>query len=191
MSIRPPKGRRFEDIKKGMKSPFLGDGGTAAAKAMRRGPGSIEAQFKAQAEFPRRGGRVPWKRTKAFGNRRPPAKTLQRTGALMRAWTDQGPGALTIKGRRKIAVGVDSARFPQAVVFQRQRDTLIRAKTIGAQGRYAMHWYLGMHLGVWISQRRLRAGLRIVPRRVSVNPDMMENVGNAVAKHLAGGAIPI
>jgi hypothetical protein len=156
---------------------------------MRLGKGSLAAQFAAQAEFKFRGGRVPWKRTERFGNRPPPPKTLQRTGALKRAWTGRGSGSITIKSPNKVTIGVNTTLFPQAPVFQRLGLTIVRpdsSKPV-TRGRTAMGWTLGLRFGAWISEARLKRGLAIEGRRLSVNPVMMSRAKKSLLGWIVTG----
>lgn len=192
LSIRLPRSqvRRFDEIRSRLERPLAGGGGAAVAAVMRKGRGSVDAQFKAEAEFLFGGGRASWKRTKRFGNRPAPRKTLQRTGALKRAWTGEGAGSLTITRSHRVRIGVDTARFPQAAVFQRLSSTLVRPRQMGKGGRTKMHWFLGLTYGVWISDSRLRQGLEIRPRRVSINPQMMHRASSALEAWIIRGKRP-
>ena len=191
IQLRPGRGRRFDEIRTRLQRPLAGRGGTIVAQVMRKGEGSVAAQFKAETELLFRGGRSPWKRTQPFGRRAAPAKTLQRTGALRRAWTGDGPGSLTMTRANRVTIGVDTARFPQAAMFQRLGLTLVRPKQAGPRGRSAMGWFLGMRYGVWISEARLKRGLAIEGRRVSINPAMMKRVKVSLLDWIVTGTASI
>ena len=86
-----------------------------------------------------------------------------------------------------VAVGVNSHVFPHAAVFQSDLPTVVRAHKRGARGRLAMHWYLGMQFGAWISEERLLAGLTIQPRRVSLNEGIMGRATDIVLDYISEG----
>jgi hypothetical protein len=193
LKIRLPRSqvRRFEEIRARLERPLAGGGGAAVAAVMRKGRGSVDAQFRAEAEFRFGGGRAPWKRTERFGSRPAPRKTLQRTGALKRAWTGEGAGSITRTRSHRVTIGVEKARFPQAPVFQRHGSTFIRADKMGKGGRSKMHWYLGLTYGVWIPDSKLRTtGVELVGRPVSINPQMLHRASSALEAWIIRGKRP-
>lgn len=182
------KGKIFDDIRKRLKSPLTGGGGLLVAQAMRRGPGSVDDQFRQQSTFPRGGGRIRWKKTKPFGNRPAPAMTLVRSGGLWAAWTGRGAGSVMRRSARRVVIGVDSRRFPQAGRLNAFQAVYSKARKTGAQGKSAMHWLLGMKYGVWISDKKLRTkGLKVMPRRVSVNPIMLKRATLRLTQYMVDG----
>ena len=187
--LSPGKGDRFKDMKKRLKRPLAGGGAALIARAIRFGDGSIEEQFRTTTYITRRGARIPWKPTKAFGRCPAPKRTLHRTGALERAWLGQDSGSITRHSGNVLVLGVSTAKFPQAGVFQKVSGSLIRPKpgNIGARGRYKMGWALGMKCGVWISNRRLEMGLRIDPRRVGLSPRAMQRANAALRDFIISG----
>jgi hypothetical protein len=185
--LSPGRGKRFEAIKKRLKKPYQGGGATMVANAIRFGEGSIQEQFKTTTYYTRRGARVPWKPTKPFGNRPAPKRTLHRTGALERAWLGRDAASITRWSGNRLLLGVSTARFPHAGVFQKVSATLIRPKKMGKRGRYAMGWKLGLTYGVWISNRRLEMGLRIDPRRVGVSPRAVQRANASLRDFIITG----
>jgi len=183
----PRESKRFQDMKKRMKQPFAGGGGTLVARAMRYGDDSIEEQFRTTTYMTRRGARVPWKPTQPFGRCKPPKRTLHRSGALERAWLGHDPGSITRWSGNRLQIGVSTARFPQAGVFQKVSMTLIRPKKMGKRGRYAMAWALGMRCGVWLSNRRLEMGLQVQPRRLGLPPAMIRRANSTLLHFIING----
>lgn len=177
----------FEKVKKRMNRPFASGGYLVAAHVMRNGSGSVSEQFRTTTYHTRGGARVSWKKTKAFGRLPAPKRTLHRTGSLEAAWTARGSGSFTAHTGTKVVIGVDSRRFPQADRLQSISATLTRPRKKGAQGRSRMHWFLGMRFGVWISDRRLNMGLRVDPRRLGINPEMMKRVSVAMREFIRTG----
>lgn len=109
--------------------------GLKMAEAMRYGKGGVAEQFARQGAITRRGFQrwKPAKRVLRHGG-----YTLIDTGRYSAAWLNKGPGARTIVDQTgtapgatrgpSVSIGVDSIRFPQARVFQRDRPTKIRAR---------------------------------------------------------------
>lgn len=90
-----------------------------ATAIMRRGPGSVQAQFDAQSTFTKTGGSRKWKpsqRVLRFGGR-----TLDDTGAYKSAWTGRGSGGTTNHRGQNFSIGVSPSAFPQVGVFQGNR----------------------------------------------------------------------
>lgn len=191
ISVRASKVPRFEGIKKRMAAGMTGAGGQAVAFVMRQGEGSVENQFRRTVYLNKRGGRQPWKKTQPFGRQPAPPRTLHRTGKLEAAWTGRGRGSITVLQRRSVKIGVDTRLFPQASRFQSIGATLTRPDPSRAliRGRSPMAWFLGMQLGVWISERRLQMGLRVQPRRVGVNPVMLRRAGAVFRDYVIQGDV--
>lgn len=146
---------------------------------MRHGPGSTSAQAMAQAEFTRSGGVNPWPRTKPFGTRKMPLRTLLATGRYRTALSQRVSGVVEIRAPHVVGFRLDRFAFPQWPVFQAHSPTVIRAKSSHRTktGKLAMQMFLGLTFGVWISERNLlNRGLTIQPRRVSENPVMWKRV---------------
>lgn len=166
----------------------LSPAGEFVHQTMRFGPGSISDQFAREAEAGTGGGYVAWPKTKPFGNRAAPAKTLQRSGALLSAWKGQGPGAISASTVNSFMVGVDSAIMPAAGVQQAAAPTIIRPRKRAKNGGSAMRYFLGLTFGVWISEARLQAGLSIPPRRVAAGTEMQARVADILKRWLIGEA---
>jgi hypothetical protein len=155
-------------------TPYLEVGG---ALRVRFGAASVDEQFETQTEMSRSGGRVIWPRTKDFGRRPAPRRTLQDRGALREAWLGIGPGAVVDAGPTHVDVGVDAGVLPYAAVFQRDAPTVQKVTP-------KQRIFLGMGFGVW-----LKAGARITnqPRRVGANPTMARRVGEGAAFYIVHG----
>lgn len=182
-------GKRLEAMAAALRRPFAGERGAAALALARKGPegtGSVITQFNAKATLDETGASIPWPATQPFGNLGPGAQTLVRTGAYREAWTG-GSGAQADIGDRVISFGVDAAELPQVRTFQtrtipekREIPGVVifpRKRSKTRPGDWAMRFYLGLALGVWMSVRRLEEGLFVPARRLSANPAMR----NAVA----------
>jgi hypothetical protein len=180
--------KRFDDIQRRLRRPMANGGATIVAHIMRHGGGSVSRQFQTTTYINRTGARIPWKRTKKFGRRPPPPRTLHRTGALERAWTGTGAGSFTRHTNTRVVIGVDRSKFPHASVFQTILPTIVRPKPpLGARGRHRMGWFLGMRFGVWLSNARLEQGLKIFPRRLGVNPEMTKRARVGLREFLITG----
>lgn len=156
----------------------------AVFQAMYFAPGGgTQVQFTSETEISKRGAN-PWPKSHPFGNRKMGSRTLRNTGAYQNAWTGKAGAIKTVEpkpGGATFSVGVSAAQFPQARVFQKRTNTIVRPKKMGKGGRSSMGWFLGMNFGVWLSEARLKKGLVIKPRRVSMN----NQVGEAVKKILS------
>lgn len=173
---RAPK--RFAEIRARMQAPLPGAVTEQLATGMRRGgAGSVEDQYRRQAEMSQDAS-FPWKRTRAFGSRRAPSRTLHDTGALEAAWTGRGAGSVTRHLPHGVEIGVDSRLFPQAIVFQRRRVTVI---PVTAKSRM----YLGLTFGVWL--RKSTRQLHVEPRRVGVNRGMTRRGRSTVGRYFLHG----
>ncbi len=159
-----------------------------ANRAMRQGGGSVAEQRRRQETQTASGARIPWERSKPFGDQPAPARTLHRSGSLDAQWAGIGPGAITRATSTKIEIGVSG----YGALFQRQAAWLVKAKRLArGSNRLAMQLYLGMVRGAWISEAKLRQGLRNVPRRVSVSRRMLVRIGNALIRYLPTGRLKI
>lgn len=178
--------KRFDEIKARMKDPMR-SAGPAVVKVMRVGPGSTSDQFRRQTHLTGAVA-IPWKRTRAFGSRAKPAKTLNVTGTLAEAWAGRNGYSYSEVDSRRVSVGVlPSLRY--AGIFQARQDTIVRARKRTSKGKLAMRMFLGMEYGVWIPERTLLRGLRIVPRRVGIGTQLEKRARAVVKKYLLTGAV--
>lgn len=135
------------------KEPMLGQRGVRFVALARNGAGGIREQFADERGQTSRGSE-PWKRTKAFGSRPAPRKTLQASGAYRSAWLG-GPGSITKISARSFTIGVDSTMFPQVTAFQSPQG-----RRIGVTQR--MRAFVGYAFGVWM---RKATRTILIPRR--------------------------
>lgn len=170
-AIFSPIRRRLEDVQ-----PI----GKLLQETMRRGEGSVSAQFQTSTELTRGGGSRPWPPTRQFGNVPPGPRTLVRTGAYRQGWLG-GHGSKQVSFRNGVAIGVDRRVFPQVNVFQGDRIAVARARKRTAKGRLAMQLRLGLIYGVFAKEVRIR------PRNVSINPRMLNAMGVKVLAWAARG----
>lgn len=139
-----------------------------------RGRRSIRAVRKVAArEFARGGGFSPggsfnaWKRTKPFGNRPVPPVPLGGTsGPLARAWAG-GPGGFSFVRGKRIVLGVTliyAAMHRGGVNTPSGRITVVRAKRFTSSGQSLMRLKFISSFGVFVSEAKARAGMRIPGR---------------------------
>jgi len=64
------------------------------------------------------GGEQFWEPTKAFGSRPAPARTMQRSGALLRALLGRHPGSIEVITENSAEFGVKGSAFPYATVHR-------------------------------------------------------------------------
>lgn len=178
--LQPGRGpRRTAQINERMLAPLPQSIGAALAEAIQRGRNcaSVEEQFRRQTEIGR-GVTLPWKRTRPFGTRPAPARTLHATGALEAAWTGRGAGSVVHFTGRSVSVGVDRVQFPQVTVFQRRSPTLIRVTP-------KMRMFLGMEFGVWL--RSATTSITVDPRRVAINGQILDRARRIVTSYFLRG----
>lgn len=170
--------------------PFYGDRGRRALGVIRfTAKDSVAAQF-AQERHVDGTTVTPWPKTKAFGNRPAPAKTLQRTGAYRRAFLGQSSQGYQKITEKAIEFGPDPAQVPHVKVFQKRgRGTRVKADptrrvegTGPLAGRLKMVAKLGMEFGVWVSERKALKGWIIKPRRVGFSQGMHDAIFQFVAR---------
>lgn len=169
--LQEGRSERSLRIRERMEQPLPRHVTEALAGVMRRGPGSVADQFDRQTEMGARAS-IRWRRTRAFGNRPAPSRTLHRTGALRSAWTG-GAGARTDYRPNGVSIGVDRVRFPQAAVFQRSGITPI---PVTRKMRFALG--LNPEIGVWLRASTRR--LLVQGRPVSVNGVMLDRARKVV-----------
>lgn len=149
--------------------PFADDRFDEAVRILRFGPRGFEQQFEDSTEYRDRTS-TPWAPTKPFGNRPAPAKTMVGTGAYRSGWLGRGPGGYVNRKDNQITVGVQKTIFPQVLIHQSTKPyTIVKPKKRTASGDWAMCWKLGLTFGVWLSNKRLERGLKIVRRKLSVS----------------------
>lgn len=141
---------------------------------------SVRAEFRSESFFRKKGGRQPWKKTQAFGRRRSPSKTLQRSGDLKGAWLGTRPGGIFRVHARSVEVGVDGNEIEYLARVRGgttqdldTRDYLVKPRKLansrsnrqltGAQ-RYAMFWAVLRQHGVALTERTLERGMAVTPR---------------------------
>lgn len=175
---------RFDEIQRRIRSPFVNGAGPAVVRIMRQGPGSVGDQFERQATMD--GARtLSWVRTKPFGIRQPGPRTLYRRGQLLSAWTGRSGHSTARVLPKRVVIGVSG--LIHAVVFQRRRDTVVRARRVDRRGRFVMQTFLGLVYGVWASARRLARGFRIPPRRVAISEQMQTRARAATKRYILTG----
>lgn len=188
LTIEPSRERIFEDLSERAEDvrPAL----MAAIKAWR----SVgREEFDREAWNSASGGFRPWIPTKPFGNTPPPPKTLQRTGALLRAYLGMGPGAIEQVGRDEARFGVSGAVLPYAVVHRGGgvgRLLLAGAETVERiPVTDRMRRFLAAAKGVYL---RKETRFIEIPRRshFTLNPEVRTRIAAIFAAHHSGREIP-
>lgn len=175
--------------------------GQEAARILRFGARGVKAQFADQTEY-RGKASMPWKKGHDFGIRKAPAKTMHGTGAYRAAWLG-GANSFVIISSNSVRIGVKESAFPQVKVHQgRYAVRVIKPKTTmrahttsrkkGKNGSvsvvtksttdYNMRWKLGLTYGVWFSKKRLKKGLRLHRRRLSVASATKKEISTFLAR---------
>lgn len=176
---------------------------------------SVGGEFAAQAWSAPDGSIRPWAKSvpfgKAFAMGAGEKKPLVKTGAYFEALMGRGAGAVERVTARTVTVGVDTTAFPFAGVIRggtgaeiRLSPTIIlprkrvagwqpltkRGKPRAYQTQFSMWYRLGLELGVWLSEKTMREGLRIPPRpHLTRNPRLVGRVLKIYSRFIASGAI--
>ena len=176
---------------------------------------SVANEFNSQSWFPPSGGARPWALTQPFGNRlgsgnslgkgKGTKKTLIDTGAYFRALMGTGPGGIARITANRVVVGVELATFPYAAFLRGGVGAYIslapliirprkRVATRHAGGSYvrqwALWWYLGLTYGVWLSEQKLREGLKLQPRpHLTANPVLTAKLRRLALKYFLAGKL--
>lgn len=169
-----------------MGRPFQAATGSDAIAAAR---GVIRTEFQRGGYYNSSGTFVSWKPGHDFGDRKAQRPVLGGpSGRLGRAWLG-GPGGFskTTAGGVGIQIGVT---IPWAPVHRGgnqtirvNRVTVVRPKRTASGGGTKMHYHLGLRLNAWISEDRLRKGLRIPARPHAMNnPKTSKAVGEVLTR---------
>jgi hypothetical protein len=157
-------------------NPFAGDAGSAAVRILRHGPGSADDAFQRGVEFGL-GGDRSWGGARPFGSYEGGSPPLNKSGGLRADWTGVGAGSTESITPTSVSIGVDADINPRAGVFQSYGPTVVRARNRTARGgRLSMQLFLGLTYNVWLSARRLLAGLTIAPRRVGIGTEVVDRM---------------
>jgi hypothetical protein len=140
---------------------------------------------------------IPWAKTKPFGNKPAPKKTLHGSGGYRSAFLG-GAGAIQRVTANSVEVGVDPVMFPMVKIHQgryasRRVKPKEKVKKLGPNyGQWTMRWFLGLTYGVWIKNSKLSKGVLIPRRRVSLATATKKEISTYLARdikaRIRGGA---
>lgn len=146
------------------KEPFAQARGRRSIRAVRR---VAAREFARGGGFSPSGAFNPWKRTQPFGDRPAPSVPLGGSGgSLARAWGGGAGGFSFVRGKR-IVLGVT---LPYAAVHRggteapSKRVTVIKAKRFTSSGQALMRLKFISAFGVFVSEAKVRSGMRIPGR---------------------------
>jgi hypothetical protein len=139
----------------------------------------IRQEFASEGYFLLTGGFRAWPKTKPFGRREAPAKTLQRTGALLRAYMGTGSGALENIGDRFARFGVDGNVIPYGAIHRRGAVVPVTEPM-----RRTLSGVFDVHLRSTTSALRIPARPHAVASR-----EVREILGELFAGYLADGTL--
>ena len=184
LQLKPGTGDIFAGILVRMRDPVRPIGRDLLG-IMRKGPGSVDAQFQQKTEMTERGSR-PWPKTKKFGECLPKKGTLENTGLYRGAWTG-GAGSTERITKTSISTGASEAVFPFVGILQAKKATRIFGKRKDARGRFLMQLAIFAKCGIWVSRNKIEEGFVIRPRRVGVSRVMLERFRDRVLNFLIEG----
>ena len=156
--------------------PLAETRGMQVAKILRYGVRGISEQFANESEY--RGSQSrKWTKSRAFGNKPAPRKTMDGNGTYRAAWLG-GPGSIESITPSVVTVGIERSVFPQVAIHQGPASVVtIKPKAKTANGKdWKMRFYLGLTYGVWMTKARLERGLAVHRRRISVSKEVMDSV---------------
>ncbi len=147
---------------------------TPFRRIVRGGRQMVVEEFRAESFRGPRGGFTRWPKTKPFGNRPAPQRTLHRSGRLERAWGG-GAGSVTsvTSAGAKWGVSVPYAGFVRS------------GARIGVTRK--MRMFLGLSFGVWLSPSK---SVIVIPARrhaeLGNNVAFKKDAGLIIAAHMTG-----
>lgn len=137
----------------------------------------IGREFAQEAGVNPGGGLTRWRKTSRFGNVEPPAKTMQRSGAMLRALLGSGRGSVERYTEKQAEFGVDGAAFPQARILRQGGRIRVTDR---------MRRFLGAVKGVHL--RRSTKSIRIPARPYgSPNPATRQRINEAFRDWIVRG----
>ena len=181
---------------KSLAKPLNSTRGAEAIRILRFGTRGIRSQFADQTEY-REKSAIPWARTKPFGNKPAPKKTMHGSGGYRAAFLGGG-GSIQKITANSVEVGVDPVAFPMVKIHQgryasRRVKPKETVKKMGPNyGQWTMRWFLGLTYGVWIKNSKLTKGVLIPRRRVSLASATRKEISTYLARdikaRIRGGA---
>lgn len=123
----------------------------------------IFEEFTKGGWFRPQGGVQSWPKTKPFGNRQAPLRTLVRSGRLLGAWMGRGPGSIERVTEDGFEFGVDTNALPYAPVHRPSEPSATAfGQVTKIFVRRRQRIFLGLQFGVWL--RRSTRFLRVPAR---------------------------
>lgn len=167
-------------IQRRLEDPLAGESGRLVLRAMRKGDGSVDDQYRRQGAMTLSGGFQAWPKTKPFGkDAKAQARTLKRTGRYLADWRGEGAGGYHILERNRAAIGVDPNVHPQVLILMgdspHKRPVTKR-----------MRGYLAARKGVYL--KKTTQFLITEPRPFRVNPQMLRRARHTIANYVLTGA---
>jgi phage gpG-like protein len=166
----------FSDVRKRVRKPVSGKARKPVAQALRN---SVLRDFRRGGHHGSTGAFRAWTPAKEFGECQPSAKTLGgTTGSMGQAWKN----ARAIPSATGVAI---VASHPGMRIHK--EGGLVKAKKRTASGRLSMVVFFGLKCGVWISERKALAGMRIPARPFAdKNPELARDIEKIVAGVIRG-----
>lgn len=147
----------------------------------------IADEFASQSWNSPSGGRRSWERTKVFGTRPAPTRTLDATGALRAAWAGRGAGAIFRVSGDRAEFGVAGSVFPGASTLRGGAGDQISTAPIRIVVTNARRSFLRHRFGVYIKKKFTTHKPR---PHATVNPEVRTRLTTIVSAHIAGRQFP-
>lgn len=144
----------------------------------------ISEEFANQVWYTKGGSRKPWQRTRPFGTRPSPSRTLQASGALRRAWTG-GVGSINRISKDRVVLGVSASLFPQAALLRGGGGENIRTTPTRIRVTPRMRGAIRYKYGVNLKQSTKTISVTPRPHATS-NPEIRSRFRAIVTAHVSG-----
>lgn len=163
---------------------------------------SIAREFLNRAWFMPSGGSRAWAPKVMLPNTKN-ERGLISSGKYFAALMGRGSGSVVKYGPRSVSVGVSTAEFPYAryirggtggristaPIFIKPKKLARGASAAGSSvSRWALWWWFGLTHGVWLSESKLREGIKLVPRpHATSNPELTRRLAAMARRYVATG----
>lgn len=145
----------------------------------------ISEEFANQVWYRKGGSRKPWQRTRPFGTRAAPSRTLHDTGALRNAWTGRGAGSIRRISKDRVVLGVSASLFPQASLLRGGSGENIR--TTPTRIRVTPRMRAAVRYKYNVNFKRNTKTISVTPRpHATSNPEVRSRFRAILSAHISG-----
>lgn len=149
----------------------------------------IAEEFSSQSWNSPGGGRRSWARTQPFGNRPPPSRTLDSSGALRAAWAGRGAGRIERISADRAEFGVAGSVFPGASTLRGGAGDTVSTADILIPVTHRRRAFVRHKFSVFLANRTTFTRHRPRPH-ATVNPEVRTRLTTIISAHIAGRPYP-